>query len=171
MTGVVRMHLFPCALKGVQYNNDIAFHFRVSYNVNLDICCMMLIKPGARDISSISDYEPAHFKSQTQLLTTCTFYDTKERQLQRVITMTYVCRNPKGGWNEGKFHRCLRDIKDISNNKARKSLAAKLMFPSICKKPDTRMKTEPPDSRWSPSQPVEVKQPRVPKTGQITWLI
>lgn len=104
MTGVVRMHLFPCALKGVQYNNDIAFHFRVSYNVNLDICCMMLIKPGARDISSISDYEPAHFKSQTQLLTTCTFYDTKERQLQRVITMTYVCRNPKGGWNEGKFH-------------------------------------------------------------------
>lgn len=165
------MHLFPCAPKTVQCNNDVACHFKTSYSVNLDICCMMLIEPGAQDISSIPDYKTADFESQTQQFTTCTLCDMKERQLQRVITMTYVCRNPKGGWNEGKFHRCLRDIKDISNNKARKSLAAKLMFPSICKKPDRRMQTEPLDSRWSPSQPVEVKQPRVPKTGQITWLI
>lgn len=164
-----RTHLLPCAPKSVQCNNGIAFHFRLSYSVSLDICCM--IKPSAQGISSISDYETAHFESKTQLLTTCTLYDTKEGQLQRVITMTYVCRNPKGGWNEGKFHRCLRDIKDISNNKARKSLAAKLMFPSICKKPNRRMQTEPLDSRWSPSQPVEVKQPRVTKTGHITWLI
>jgi hypothetical protein len=165
------MHLFPCAPKSVQCNNDISFQVRLSYSVNLDICYMMLIKPGAQDISSIPHYETAHFESQPQLFTTCALYDTKERQLQRVITMTYVCRNPKGGWNEGKFHRCLRDIKDISNNKARKSLAAKLMFPSICKKPDRRMQTEPLDSCWSPSQPVEVKQPRVPKTSHITWLI
>lgn len=68
----------------------------------------------------------------------------------RVITITYVCSIPKDRWNEGKFHRCFRDIKDISNNKARKSLAAKLMIPSICKKPDSGMRAELPDSALVP---------------------
>lgn len=43
---------------------------------------MTLIKPGVQDISSISDYETAHFESPTQLPTICTPDDTKERQLQ-----------------------------------------------------------------------------------------